>query len=111
MHMAKTARGIYHNLQESEYTVLIGNTVYYFSSPRIKERFEEQYYDNRTKLYRSLVTKGLDFLYSDEIADLSTYYRLETRGFYIVENEYFISYDNLQEFQKYLLNQRNAAFQ
>lgn len=109
--MAKTARGIYHNLQESEYTVIIGNTVYYFSSPRIKERFERQYFDNRGKLYRYLVTKGLDFLYSDEIADLSTYYRLETRGFYIVENEYFISYDNITEFQRYLLNQVNVTFQ
>lgn len=85
--MSKTARGIYHNLEDSEYTVTVNGTVYFFSSLLYMAKFEHELESNREKLEKSLRKQNLQFLYCDELADYQLYVTIEKRGFYLEKEE------------------------
>ena len=104
----KTRRGVYHNLVESEYSVLLNGTLFYFSSSFIMENFKKRVHENRGRLYSYLSPKGLSFLYSDLIADISLYYRLETRGFFVCDGETFHSFNSVEDIAPLLLSELNT---
>lgn len=104
----KTRRGVYHNLVESEYKVLLNGTLFYFSSSFIMENFKKRVNENRGRLYSYLSPKGLSFMYSDLIADVSLYYRLETRGFFVCDGETFQSFSSIEELAPLLASEINT---
>ena len=104
----KTRRGVYHNLVESEYSVLSNGTLFYFSSSFIMDNFKKRCHENRGRLYSYLAPKGLTFLYSDLIADISLYYRLEKRGFFVCDGETFHSFNSIEDITPLLLSHLNT---
>lgn len=110
--MSKTARGIYKNLKESEYTVTVNGTVYFFSSILYMTKFERELKDNRKRLKVLMEQQHIDFLYTDDLADYRLYKKIEKRGFCIAEPHDKEKYDFYTEFiwQEELSYRINTSF-
>lgn len=80
--MPATARGVYHNLKESKYTVSNSEVVFFFSSKVYMEKFLSRYKQNRQEFEQKIERVADDVPYNlDMWADLSLYEDIERRGF------------------------------
>ena len=80
--MVKTRRGVYHNLLESDYTVSVKGTVFYFSSVALLKKFLAKCDSNRQQYdFEELFQRNKLDLSLDNIADISLYRSIEKRGF------------------------------
>lgn len=80
--MAKTKRGIYHNLQESEYATSNTEVAFFFSSRFYLEKFLEEYFEYRVNFrIRLSKTMKVDNMNTDLLADIHLYKDIEKRGF------------------------------
>lgn len=107
--MSKTVRGIYKNLVESEYTVTVNGTVYFFSSLLYKAKFEHELNENRNKLKTLFKQQRISFLYDDALADFRLYTKIEKRGFCITsedENLFTVKANYEKELFNYLFMNR-----
>lgn len=80
--MPATAKGIYHNLRESKYTVSNSEVVFFFSSVVYMQKFMARYKENRN-MFESKITRVADDVpYNlDMWADITLYEEIEKRGF------------------------------
>lgn len=80
--MPATQRGVYHNLNESKYTVSNGEIVCYFSSELYLNKFLDGH-----QTYREAFIEKLSYITNQNIlnmatlADLTFYRQVEKRGF------------------------------
>lgn len=82
--MPKTAKGIYHNLKESEYAISNLEVAFFFSSKVYRNKFMSQYEENRKKYeekMRKFCSMELNYNF---LADLELYKLIEKRGFRVV---------------------------
>lgn len=83
--MSKTIRGIYHDLNDSEYSTSNNEVEYFFSSKLYLGKFMDDYLINRKevreKLERVFDISELNF---DYVADFHLYKSIEKRGFKIL---------------------------
>lgn len=82
--MPKTAKGIYHNLKESEYAISNLEVAFFFSSKVYRNKFMNQYKENRMKYnekLKKISSMGLNYNF---LADLELYKLIEKRGFRVV---------------------------
>jgi hypothetical protein len=89
----KTIRGIYHNLEESEYIFSRNHITFYFSSQlylnkfvRIYDSEVDRFNDNGNSMYKDKFNLVLD-----DLALIRLYAIIEKRGFYIKVNEEIIT--------------------
>lgn len=82
--MPVTLRGIYHNLEESEYTVSNKDAVFFFSSVVYRKKFLQGYekFREQTKKRMNATTRCDDVYNSDMLSDLLYYMEVEKRGFH-----------------------------
>lgn len=80
--MGPTRRGVYHNLQESEYTVSNGEAVLFFSSKFYMHKFLSEYREYRLYFHsKTDLVLQENILNMDLLADFSLYRKIEKRGF------------------------------
>lgn len=75
----KTLRGVYHNIEESDIYLMVGNFVLYFSSNNIRRKYSSLYDE-----YYQKVNEKLNKIYIMDytpIIVISLYKRVEKRGF------------------------------
>lgn len=80
----KTIRGIYNNLNESEYDYTYNGVTYYFSSMLYKNKFIEcleDYIENETDKYSTKFKSNID---GDIVFGVILYSKIEKRGFRVV---------------------------
>jgi hypothetical protein len=84
----KTARGIYHDIKESEYVFAVGEMKFYFSSSLYRDKFIELYQEEKDRFNQALnnVYKDKFNLLGNYLAWLRLYCLIEKRGFYIIFN-------------------------
>lgn len=82
-----TRNGICYNLSKSPYTtrLVYGDTliIFYFSSERYKNKFDNELADARNKLHESLSKRFKIKITFDFLSDLILYRKVEKRGFYV----------------------------
>ena len=76
--MPKTAKGIYHDLRESKYSISIDDIEYFFSSKLYRDKFERELQRNRDKYDWFFNGKKLDLNFNT-LADISLYVIIEKR--------------------------------
>lgn len=80
--MVMTKRGIYHNLNESEYAISNSEVALFFSSRFYLNKFLDEYKNYRNefkiRLQRSM---NIDKMNVDLMADIHLYKQIEKRGF------------------------------
>src|SRR6185312_216669 len=83
--MAKTKRGIYHNLNESEYATSNTEVAFFFSSKfylgKFMEEHKEYRIEFRERMARAMIVDGFN---TDLLADIHFYKEIEKRGFRVV---------------------------
>ena len=84
--MPKTAKGIYHDLRESKYSISIDDIEYFFSSKLYRDKFERELQRNRDKYDWFFNGKKLDLNFNT-LADISLYVIVEKRGFRVKVKE------------------------
>lgn len=84
----KTKRGIYHDIRESDYTVTIGTTIFYFTSELYRDKFEMLYQEETERFNQALnnVYKNNFDIVGDILAWIRLYCLIEKRGFYLQVN-------------------------
>lgn len=86
--MVMTKRGIYHNLNESEYAISNSEVALFFSSRFYLNKFLDEYKNYRNefkiRLQRSM---NIDKMNVDLMADIHLYRQIEKRGFRAVLNQ------------------------
>lgn len=86
--MVMTKRGIYHNLNESEYAISNSEVALFFSSRFYLNKFLDEYKNYRNefkiRLQRSM---NIDKMNVDLMADIHLYKDIEKRGFRAVLNQ------------------------
>jgi len=97
--MSKTVRGVYHNLNKSEYTISNGEVVFFFSSRFYLEKFLEEYEGERI-IFDKRISKALkDNPYNmNLLSDLTLYASIEKRGFKVTLNGVDISWQEIHEY-------------
>lgn len=82
----KTARGVYYNLSESEYTITISGIKFYFSSLVKLNKFKKAYESEVVRFNNSLnrVYKNKFCIEMDSLALIRLYTLIETNGFYLL---------------------------
>lgn len=82
----KTARGVYYNLKESEYTVTIEDVKFYFSSQVKLKKFINGCESEINRFNESLnrVYKNKFNIQLDIVALIRLYTLIESNGFYII---------------------------
>jgi Phi-29-like late genes activator (early protein GP4) len=80
--MPATRGGIYHNLQESKYTVSNSEIVFFFSSELYLNKFLKEYKNNRF-IYKNRMKSNNTPLNTDVLSDIETYEDVEKRGFLV----------------------------
>lgn len=80
--MVMTKRGIYHNLNESEYAISNSEVALFFSSRFYLNKFLDEYknYRNEFKI-RLKRSMNIDKMNVDLMADIHLYKQIEKRGF------------------------------
>lgn len=81
--MPVTRYGIYHDLAESTYSMLVDGIEYFFSSKFYMRKFSDRLSDNRIR-YISKINKHLSLNNPIYVADLALYVAIEKRGFRVV---------------------------
>lgn len=86
--MVMTKRGIYHNLNESEYAISNSEVALFFSSRFYLNKFLDEYKNYRNefkiRLQRSM---NIDKMNVDLMGDIHLYRQIEKRGFRAVLNQ------------------------
>lgn len=84
----KTERGIYLNIEDSDYTFVCDEAIFYFTSLFNLRRFEERYKEEVVRFNQSLsnVYKNKFKIRGDSLAMVRLYMSVEKRGFYIKMN-------------------------
>ena len=80
--MPRTARGIYHNLKESEYVVSNGDATFFFSSEIYLNKFLDGYQKHREEFNKKINRITDTPLNMDMLADITFYSNVEKRGFH-----------------------------
>lgn len=81
--MAKTKRGIYHNIKESVYCVTNGDVFFFFSSEVYLHKFLDGYEDHRNSFSDKMKKLTMVESFSCKMMSDMVYYRqVEKRGFY-----------------------------
>lgn len=78
--MPATVKGIYHDLQESDYSILIDGVEYFFSSLVYRKKFKNGYIRNREKYEWFFSGKELKLNFNS-LSDFQFYCMIERRGF------------------------------
>lgn len=81
----KTARGVYHNIEESDIDLYIDGFLLYFSSNTLKGKFLGRYEDYYKRI-NSVLCKVYPINYEPLII-LSLYKNIEKRGFRVYYND------------------------
>lgn len=82
-----TRNGICYDLKISPYIYKDKNLTYHFSSKLHLEKFMEKKIENRVTVNQSLTKRFGYEVVVPELADVVLYRKIETRGFYVVDNE------------------------
>lgn len=77
----KTIRGIYYNLDETEYTYTYDDLKFYFSSIKYLEKFKNNYINYIKNETLKLNSKFKCIINLDNILLINLYKLIETRGF------------------------------
>lgn len=84
--MKKTIRGIYHDLNDSDYIVILNSVKYYFSSNYYKKKFIQKYEENNSIINYSLKKRFKANINTYLLSDIILYSKIEIRGFRIIYN-------------------------
>lgn len=79
----KTRRGIYYDINDSEYSYKFKNTIFFFTSQSYLNKFEErlpEYIITRTKELNHTIRFKIDWSRYEELMALELYKQIETRG-------------------------------
>lgn len=96
--MAKTYRGVYHNLLESEYEISNGEISLFFSSKFYMNKFLKEYKDERIEFMKRIKRIFADVPYKiDLVADIHFYKEVEKRGFRATFNGGEITWQDLHQ--------------
>lgn len=103
--MPKTARGVYHDLRESTYTLCNNGVVLFFSSELYRNKFLNEYETYRKNQLKKLydILPHFHNYYKDKMFfyyDIELYRKIEKRGFRV---KYKGSEYNWREIRKYAL--------
>lgn len=80
----KSRKGIFYDLNVSEYRVTLNNITYVFSSELHRQKYNERVSENR-KVFNSKLTKRYGIEIENNImADLTLYKSVETRGYLVI---------------------------
>lgn len=82
----KTIRGIYHSLDESEYTFKYDNLTFVFSSNLYLKKFMGIYKEYLKERTARLESQFKSTLYADELILIDLYRKIEKRGFRVLYN-------------------------
>lgn len=82
----KTIRGIYYDLNESDYTFSYDKLTFYFSSRCYLEKFKNLYVNYIKQETLKLSSKYKCIVYGNEMILLSLYKNIEKRGFKVEYN-------------------------
>lgn len=77
----KTARGIYYNLDDTEYIFHYDDYKFYFSSSKYLEKFKNNYIDYIKQETLKLNSKYKCIFVIDNVLLINLYKSIETRGF------------------------------
>jgi hypothetical protein len=103
--MPKTAKGIYHNLRESKYTISNGEVVFYFSSKLYRNKFLSDYEINRKLFIKKIDEVPLNM---DTLADVLLYEKIEKRGFFVRLDRAMITFNDLYKYSLRKMNEKNS---
>jgi|SRR5205085_2012784 len=105
--MPSTAKGIYHNLKESKYTISNGEVVFYFSSKLYRDKFLTDYEQHRI-VFDANAEKLLNEnpLNLDTIADVTLYNKIEKRGFFVRLDRAKINFNDLYQYALRKMNEK-----
>lgn len=105
--MPATAKGIYHNLKESNYTVSNTEIVFFFSSELYLNKFLNGYQEYR-ELFRKRFNRMCNTVYmnTDSLADIQFYHNVEKRGFRVTVKGSDVEW---QEIERYALHKMTDA--
>lgn len=86
--MSVTARGIYHNLNESEYAISNTDVAFFFSSKLYRCKFLEEHKEYRIE-FRERLARAMDVegMNTDFLSDIYFYRQVEKRGFRVVKED------------------------
>lgn len=82
----KTIRGIYHSLDESEYTFTYDKLTFVFSSNLYLKKFMGIYKEYLKERTAKLQSQFKSTLYADELILIDLYRKIEKRGFRVLYN-------------------------
>lgn len=80
----KTIRGIYHNLEESEYTFKYDNLEFVFSSNLYLNKFMRIYKEYLKENTAKIEKQYNSTFYADELILITLYKKIEKRGFRVL---------------------------
>ncbi len=106
--MPKTAKGIYHDLRESKYSISIDDIEYFFSSKLYRDKFERELQRNRDKYDWFFNGKKLNLNFNT-LADISLYVIVEKRGFRVKVKECSVNWQTLRNEAVARLNLKEKA--
>ena len=106
--MPKTAKGIYHDLRESKYSISVDDIEYFFSSKLYRDKFEREMQRNRDKYNWFFNGKKLDLNFN-MLADISLYVIIEKRGFRVKVKECSVNWESLRSEAVARLNLKEKA--
>jgi hypothetical protein len=106
--MPKTAKGIYHDLRESKYSISIDDIEYFFSSKLYRDKFERELQRNRDKYDWFFNGKKLNLNFNT-LADISLYVIVEKRGFRVKVKECSVNWQMLRNEAVARLNLKEKA--
>lgn len=84
--LMRTRKGIFHNIEESDYPFTVGEITFYFSSPTYRQKFMNRYHEELERFNESAMNIykrqfNLNFI---ELSLIRLYTLIEKRGFYII---------------------------
>lgn len=82
-----TRYGVAYNLPASPYRYTWGDKTYHFSTNGHMERFKRLINERREWLNDSLSRRFKVCMHADELAVLQLYMQVETRGFYVAQDD------------------------
>ena len=103
--MPATAKGIYHNLRESKYTISNGEVVFYFSSELYRDKFLDGYEINRIKFKGKMEETPLNM---DTLADVIFYQNIEKRGFFVRLERVPITFNDVYKYSIRKMNEKDS---
>lgn len=107
--MPATAKGIYHNLKESNYTVSNTEIVFFFSSELYLNKFLNGYEAHR-ELFRTRFNRMCNTLYmnTDTLADIQFYGVVEKRGFRVTVKGSDVEWQEIERYALHKMTDENT---